>query len=649
MRILAIRGENLASLAAPFEIDLDDGPLGTTSLFAITGETGAGKSTILDALCLALYGQYPRVSVSRREEVPDPSGQSLNSGDPRIILRRGAGEGFAEVDFLGRDGIGYRARWTAYRARNRANGRFQAETRSLHRIADGAAVATGKTLVNDAVVLRTDLNFEQFRRTVVLAQGEFDAFLLAGEGDRAELLEKITGTQVYTDISKRIRVGADERCAAFNLLVARRDAIGLLDAEARDAMAAERASIDDAMPALDAEQALLASALDQARLLAAAEARLSVSSALAVEAAAALHQGQADILRLAEIEAVEPARRPADAVAASEAGLAAAATVLETALADVQGTEADLATIQSGLVAAQAADEGAETAFKGSIADWSAADALDARVGELAREADAASARAIAAAADLDTARTRRKQLDATHDEVMASRDAAARRVATDAALAPLADRASEIAGLFDKRAVMDLERTAALAALAEAEAAIAAADAATAAAREQAASAREARTRGLAERAVHEEELRGLDAEGAEAGHADVRLLLERLAVASDLAGRQERARAELERARVLKANATASRDTAACRRTAAETAQAQATRARTEIAAMADLAERGVSAEAANLRSVLVPDQPCPVCGSSDHPAGQGRPWDRRAHPTGSDHARAKIRDRR
>lgn len=57
MRILAIRGENLASLAARFEIDLAAGPLGTTGLFAITGETGAGKSTILDALCLALYGR----------------------------------------------------------------------------------------------------------------------------------------------------------------------------------------------------------------------------------------------------------------------------------------------------------------------------------------------------------------------------------------------------------------------------------------------------------------------------------------------------------------------------------------------------------------------------------------------------------------
>ncbi len=121
MRILAIRGENLASLAAPFSVDLAVEPLGATGLFAITGETGAGKSTILDALCLALYGRYPRVAVSRREDVPDPGGEALSASDGRAILRRGAGAGFAEVDFIGQDGVAYRVGWEAYRARNKAN------------------------------------------------------------------------------------------------------------------------------------------------------------------------------------------------------------------------------------------------------------------------------------------------------------------------------------------------------------------------------------------------------------------------------------------------------------------------------------------------------------------------------------------------
>ncbi len=75
------------------------------------------------------------------------------------------------------------------------------------RLDDGSAVAIGKTQVREAVEARTDLTFDQFRRTVLLAQGEFDAFLLAAESERAELLEKITGTEIYAAISVRVHDG----------------------------------------------------------------------------------------------------------------------------------------------------------------------------------------------------------------------------------------------------------------------------------------------------------------------------------------------------------------------------------------------------------------------------------------------------------
>ena len=194
MRILAIRGANLASLAEGFAIDFDSEPLRSAGLFAITGETGAGKSTILDAICLALYDKFPRVvAAGASEGAPDPSGETLGSGDPRTILRRGAGRGFAEVDFIGKDGLRYRARCDLQRARGRASGALQKRVRSLWRIDEAgeivAAVESGIEPVNARVVELTDLTFDQFRRTALLAQGEFDAFLRADAKERAELLE----------------------------------------------------------------------------------------------------------------------------------------------------------------------------------------------------------------------------------------------------------------------------------------------------------------------------------------------------------------------------------------------------------------------------------------------------------------------------
>src|SRR5690606_4116517 len=124
--------------------------------------------------------------------------------------RRGAGHGYAEVDFLGQDEKRYRARWEVRRARGKADGNLQNAERRLDLLDDGSSIATGQTEVLRAVEERTELTFDQFRRTVLLAQGEFDAFLLAAENERAELLEKITGTDIYARISKRVNAGTKE-------------------------------------------------------------------------------------------------------------------------------------------------------------------------------------------------------------------------------------------------------------------------------------------------------------------------------------------------------------------------------------------------------------------------------------------------------
>src|SRR6478752_1702679 len=117
MKILAIRIKNLASLDRITEIDFTSEPLCSAGIFAITGPTGAGKSTILDALCLALYAKTPRYTQGKE---PGIEVNELNQGDVRGILRNGTGDGYAEVDFIGIDEKKYRARWAVKRARNKA-------------------------------------------------------------------------------------------------------------------------------------------------------------------------------------------------------------------------------------------------------------------------------------------------------------------------------------------------------------------------------------------------------------------------------------------------------------------------------------------------------------------------------------------------
>ncbi len=206
MKILAIRGKNLASLSSEFEIDFQAEPLASAGLYAITGATGAGKSTLLDALCLALYERTPRLvkATTKGESVPDVGDNSITPSDPRTILRRGAAEGFAEVDFVGSDGVAYRSRWNVRRSRNRAEGKLQNSDISLTRIHDGQALGDHrKTETLRLIESFIGLNFDQFTRAVLLAQNDFAAFLKASDDERAELLQTLTGTETFSQISKQ--------------------------------------------------------------------------------------------------------------------------------------------------------------------------------------------------------------------------------------------------------------------------------------------------------------------------------------------------------------------------------------------------------------------------------------------------------------
>ncbi|WP_223451946.1 MULTISPECIES: AAA family ATPase [unclassified Pseudomonas] len=233
MKILAIRLKNLASLAGPFEIDFTAEPLASAGLFAITGPTGAGKSTLLDALCLALFGAVPRLSNAQvSAKAPDADGE-ISTGDPRTLLRRGTGEGYAEVDFVGIDGRRYRARWEANRAREKAGGKLQHSRQSLRDIDLDQLLASQKVEFKVQLEAVLGLNFEQFTRAVLLAQSEFSAFLKANDNERSELLEKLTDTALYTRLGRRAFDKAKEAREAHKLLQDQATGVTPLSNEAR--------------------------------------------------------------------------------------------------------------------------------------------------------------------------------------------------------------------------------------------------------------------------------------------------------------------------------------------------------------------------------------------------------------------------------
>ncbi|MDY6484877.1 AAA family ATPase [Acinetobacter faecalis] len=201
MKILSIRIKNLASLAGEHFIDFESEPLASAGLVAIVGKTGAGKSTILDAMCLALFNQIPRLKGSDGKLI-DVDGSELLTNSPLTVLRRGTGHGFAELSFVAQDQKVYLARWEIKRAHEKVNGRLQGIQRSLKCLTDGNVVADKTKAVEDNIKRITQLSFEQFTRAVLLAQSEVTAFLKARDNERGELLEYLTDSNIFAKIGQ---------------------------------------------------------------------------------------------------------------------------------------------------------------------------------------------------------------------------------------------------------------------------------------------------------------------------------------------------------------------------------------------------------------------------------------------------------------
>ncbi len=182
MKLLKLSLLNLNSLYGAHSLDFSAPPFSDSGLFAITGETGAGKTTLLDAMTLALFGR-----VARECEATE-------------LMSHGTAESYAEVEFMVKNQA-YRARWAVARARQRADGKLQKVKRELAKL-DGEILAEKVREVDEQIADLLHLKFEEFTRAVLLAQGDFSKFLDSKKNDRAGILEKITGTEVYRRLSE---------------------------------------------------------------------------------------------------------------------------------------------------------------------------------------------------------------------------------------------------------------------------------------------------------------------------------------------------------------------------------------------------------------------------------------------------------------
>lgn len=184
MKILKIKSLNINSLKGEFEIDFEKF-LKDESLFAITGPTGAGKSTILDIITCAMYARTARLS------------------NPNELMSRHTAECLCEVEFEVKGKV-YRSSWSQKRAKKSADGAFQSAKMEISEVQSGKVLESYLSKVPKYIEELSGLDFDRFIQSMMLAQGSFDAFLKARENERSTLLEKITGTQIYKQISCEI-------------------------------------------------------------------------------------------------------------------------------------------------------------------------------------------------------------------------------------------------------------------------------------------------------------------------------------------------------------------------------------------------------------------------------------------------------------
>ena len=305
MKILAIRGCNLASIDGEFEVDFRKEPLASAGIFAITGHTGAGKTTILDAMCIALYRETPRLESINGGPLID---SNVKIGDIRTILRKGKIHGYAEVDFLATDGKEYSVRWCVARTNKSPTGNFKNAETYITDLSTGERRSLSVTEHKTLIPQLTGLEYQQFTRSVLLAQGRFAAFLQADDDEKAKMLSALTDTGIYGRISAAIYAKAKNAAEEIERLETKRNDLQLMG---NDELAAKKVELEELYKELKLKKErceVLKVKHEWLVRFAAINEQIALAQKEVAEAKDKLEKEKPEIQRLELIDSVQPIR-----------------------------------------------------------------------------------------------------------------------------------------------------------------------------------------------------------------------------------------------------------------------------------------------------------------------------------------------------